>query len=772
MSRQNAASNASPISADTSYSVATEQDGEDVAVVVREVESQVEYRRYPLNTTMRLFRLRAGASAGATFSPDSSLLLIAGTDADGRWIKAIHLARDEEVFFARNVEFLGFSPDSGLLAYRHLATGPLPKFGNKVKLTVIDTTDWTSVFETRTSPSEFGVIARGVAFSADSRLIAVPEENGIGVWALSSGKKQGEYVLEDDALSDFLFRPGTTKLTMTTRRSLLHWDVTNNEVERSNQYTDFFGNLSYSADGRLLALGGAENRIRLFDVDADIEAGSLVVPNDEDWLTVTPEGRFDARWLEDVEEVHWVLSDEPDRTHPIELFMREYYEPQLLARLVDREPLAEVPALHTRNRALPSVRFTKVTAAGKGKLRVSVEVIEGVSEIQADSKGQALRSGGAALRLFRDKRLVGYAPDDLGELDFDDQGVARHTFTIDVPTKSSGEVELSAYAMNASNIKGPTARTQHALAGASGGAKRRLYIVAMGVDANEQSAFALKHTVNDARMISEQLVASAKGGEFDEVIPVTLTSPVDGPSQATKQNLQAVLAVLAGRGSASAIRALPGGSKLRRAAPDDLVVITYSGHGYTDPHGEFYLLPSDLGTGQWTSLVDLLPRAVSSDELSTWLADVDAEITMVVDACFSAAAIDTPGFKAGPMGSRGLGQLAYDKGMRVLTGAQSDQVAIESSQLSHGLLTYALMQHGVVERGADYSPRDGRIVMREWLQYPLRRVPELHEELESRSDGEDNSKGLRLAGRWRAQQPVVFNFSRSPDGPVLLGASR
>src|SRR3989440_4366623 len=50
----------------------------------------------------------------------------------------------------------------------------------------------------------------------------------------------------------------------------------------------------------------------------------------------------------------------------------------------------------------------------------------------------------------------------------------------------------------------------------------------------------------------------------------------------------------------------------------------------------------------------------------------------VVDACHSSASVQGEGFKPGPMGSRGLGQLSYDKGMRILTSTQSDDVALET----------------------------------------------------------------------------------------------
>ena len=41
-------------------------------------------------------------------------------------------------------------------------------------------------------------------------------------------------------------------------------------------------------------------------------------------------------------------------------------------------------------------------------------------------------------------------------------------------------------------------------------------------------------------------------------------------------------------------------------------------------------------------------------------------MVMIIDACHSAGSVEHEGFKPGPMGSRGLGQLAYNKRMRIL----------------------------------------------------------------------------------------------------------
>src|SRR5215472_10344189 len=69
-------------------------------------------------------------------------------------------------------------------------------------------------------------------------------------------------------------------------------------------------------------------------------------------------------------------------------------------------------------------------------------------------------------------------------------------------------------------------------------------------------------------------------------------------------------------------------------------------------------------------------------------------MSFVLDSCFSAQSVEANDFKPGPMGSRGLGQLAYDKRIRILAASQSDEVAHEYDYLQHGLLTYVLTHEG------------------------------------------------------------------------------
>ena len=81
------------------------------------------------------------------------------------------------------------------------------------------------------------------------------------------------------------------------------------------------------------------------------------------------------------------------------------------------------------------------------------------------------------------------------------------------------------------------------------------------------------------------------------------------------------------------------------------------------------------------------------------------------------------------MNSKGLAQLAYEKGMYILTASQSYQAAQEASQLGHGFLTYSLVEEGLKTRKADSPPFDGQIDEREWLDFATNRVPQLQQEL-------------------------------------------
>lgn len=86
------------------------------------------------------------------------------------------------------------------------------------------------------------------------------------------------------------------------------------------------------------------------------------------------------------------------------------------------------------------------------------------------------------------------------------------------------------------------------------------------------------------------------------------------------------------------------------------------------------------------------------------------------------------------MNSKGLGQLAFEKGIYVVGASQGYQAALENSRLGHGLLTYALIIEGLENMSADYRPPDKNIYAEELLGFVRTRVPQLQVDAFRRRD--------------------------------------
>jgi WD40 repeat protein len=546
--------------------------------------------------------------------------------------------------------------------------------------------------------------------------------------------------------------------------------------------------VSFSPDGAHVLTGSTDGTGALWNLGAASDRADLVARlisrPDGTWAVVTPAGRFDTNDLERVEGLHWVMPDDPLRALPIEVFMRDYYEPRLLPRLLASEEFPEVRDLTSLNRVQPGVEITAVRPeAGDSTVSVEVAVTSRTRVFERDGVEAIVESGIWDLHLFRDGQLVALEP---GRLRPDaDDSTAHVTFAgVKLPRREGEErTELSAYAFNADRVKSETDRQSIVLPRDLAPRRGRAYLITLGVNAFSDSTWNLAYAADDAWLLGRALESRLTGSDhFDEVVWIPLVSDHfrDRSTDARKQTVRAVLRLLAGEevGEDGALRGIPGIDRVREATPEDLVLLSVSSHGYTDRAGVFYIFPQDIGPAANSAAEqrgavapELLDHAISSDELSTWFLGVDAgDMIMIVDACHSAAAVEgSGGFKPGPMGSRGLGQLAYNKGMRVLAASQAADVALESPQLRQGLLTYALVQEGLEAGLADRVPADGRITLTEWLEYGVDRVPGLWDEVVTgtfQGRGVTPSEGAEDP---LFQQPSLFDFTRRAEDITLGG---
>jgi uncharacterized caspase-like protein len=529
--------------------------------------------------------------------------------------------------------------------------------------------------------------------------------------------------------------------------------------------------------------------LKLWDGPSGDLLATLYRAADSTWITVDGRGRFDTSGRADSDRIAWRTPDDAHRALPPQIFMRNFYQPGLLKQYIECDArrqakpdscakvLPALPDLSSLNRVQPDVRIVDAKGgAGRDDAIVRVRVAAAVDPSEPNGK---TRTDAYDLRLFRDGQLVGQWPDAAdGSEDLEgwrgrthltsgaEAHPVAHDFRVPLPAgKSHESVLFTAYAFNEDRVKSATASLEYRVPNDIAPREPRAYVVTIGVNSYDAVARQLRFAVRDAEAMSE--VLSRLDGY--RIVRVSLTS--DGRDRthwrATKANIKAALARLAGLPAAGSLAEVQGADQLVRATPDDLVIVTFSGRGYTAEDGAFYLLPSDSGTDLGIEPRGLI-KLISSEELGDWLRPIDAsQIAMIIDAGHSAGSVAQPGFKPGPLGDRGLGQLAYDKGMLILAASQATEVGLESEDLEQGLLTYALV-HDAWARGLDGRcaadlNRDGGVTLAEWLRYGERHMPAVLEAIRT------GAKKPGYAGRSSVEQPLLehretpalFDFERA-----------
>jgi WD40 repeat protein len=626
-----------------------------------------------------------------------------------------------------------------------------------------------------------------IAFSPDNKFLFTGSlKNEILMWRLSDGKLLRRLSGSNGGITDTAITPDGKILVSTAGDSSLRfWELPTGKLLISVFL------LNSSALARELRRG----------IATVVDERVATCNSPLDWVAVTPDGRFDSNNLEQTRSLHWLKSDAALRPLPLEIFTRDYYEPGLLEKVLNGTPLKPLRSLANLDTNIPLIEITNVDetkhssssdpdASDHGP---SVAVTVTVQDVRSGSQqtgGQ--NSGSYDLRLFRDGQLVGEWPaasaNQLEEsslpadaalqnwrnthaLKVDSSGKAVITFdNVRLPQrKGVASVQFTAYAFNSDRVKSltttpfiytlPPPKAPRPL--------RRAYLVTMGVNANQSHNLALELAVSSAER-SRAVLKNKLNVDYQDVVEIPLYSDFAPDSNevridtARKADLHAVLDLLAGRTVDATIRKeVDPKGQLRAATPDDAVILYVASHGYADPEGTFYLLPSDTGAN-WGITEDVLTRchsqpdesavckhandllshSVSSTELGAWWNGVDGgEMVMILDSCHSGA-VSGKEFRPGPLGDPGFGQSSYDKGMQILSASQPAQTAKGEWVTGKGGGTILV---DALETVAQQKPNDP---LTQWLHDIEVQLPATAKELYPELKEED------------AQIPVLLDFSR------------
>ena len=626
--------------------------------------------------------------------------------------------------------------------------------------------------------NEVGIVP-AIGFSFDGAHAAMTgfekKSPAIFVYETASGRKVKTLELpekdQSEAVAALTLSKNARILAVAHLTNIDVFDVSTARTIQTLPHQGRINSLTFSPDDKFLVALGENNEKYIWDAATGEKLATLInlsgslSSENNDWLVVTPDGLFDGSpsgW----NQILWQFRGNTFDVTPGETFFNEFYYPGLLGEIMSgRKPTAPRNIAQI-DRRQPQINLTAKTGPiSERQLTVKIQVTEKPAD-----KNNSTGSGAKDVRLFRNGSLVKIWRGDV----LNAQSSATLETTIPVV---AGENRLTAYAFNRDNVKSQDASLT--LVG-NENLKREgtAFVLAIGINVYANTQYNLKYALADAQSFAEEFRRQQeKLSRYQriEVIPLT-------DQDATKTNIELALKLLAGATGELPNNAPAVLKQITPAQPEDSVVIFYAGHG-TAQGQRFYLLPHDLGyEGDRTALdaahlQTILTHSISDTDLELAVENLDvSNVVLVIDACNSGQALEAAEKRRGPMNSKGLAQLAYEKGMYILTAAQGYQAALESAQLGHGYLTYALVEEGLKTAKADSSPRDNVVSVREWLDFATERVPQLQEErikardlrVQSGSPSAGTVKNSSDDGIIDVQRPRAFYRREIEPEPLIV----
>lgn len=693
----------------------------------------------------------------------------------------VHAVPDSQTFF-----FVDFSPNGSYMATAH-------RQGNKepIRIWHTDPLQMVNQYDGFEELLDIDVMLPNLMWTdfhpTKKLLLAGGRDQTIRLWDFEQGNEVWRYQDQDTAYR-VEFAPNGLWFVVAHKNDgdVYIFDTeTHSQLARLKRDGTQILCLDIPSDSSYLITCSRNNLIQFWDPNTGNELARIAMLRNGNWLVIDPNtGRFDTNDMDLIRGLHWVFPDNPFRVLPIEIFMRDFFTPGLLHFILTRQELPQITSLENLNRVQPIVEITSVEEGPRpNEVFIDVKVSSNHGGFLRNGQQITMTTDAYDLRLFRDGQLVGQYPESDNTLqlinairteeqlqnwrEFSKVKKEIVQFQVRLPTQESHQrFRFSAYAFNEDRVKSQTVYTDYITTSPLEPREHRAYVVTIGVGDKQASKlnevfkplyFTGESALRMQKVLPDMLVDS---GEFkeDEIVTISLISNLldDEGSyiRPTKSNIETVFALLAGQQVGSGrLSEFPDQllKQIRRVEPNDSVYIFFSSHGYTDPQANFYLIPYDSGMlpiqegkpldEQITP--EYLARTISSYELANWLQPMDAgHLVMIIDACRSAA-FKGEGFKPGPMGDPGLGQLSYDKGMQVLTATQGENDAIGSGASQLSLLTRALVE--AMEQNNTLT--EGRFNEKAWFQDAVVRVPRLYAELVP----EDEQTII--------QQPVLFDFT-------------
>jgi len=435
----------------------------------------------------------------------------------------------------------------------------------------------------------------------------------------------------------------------------------------------------------------------------DLASGKLIAriilfQNSNDWILITPDGRFDGS-DGGLNQLYYVKGRD---IIPLEQLYEGFYTPGLTIQV-----LAGVPAENKHDIATisspPTVELTFAPSKNAKELLLDGQILEvNVDEKTIQVIAEATCSEGVVteIRLFHNGKLVGNTKRNL-TVENESSKNDKKVFDIEL---MEGENHLKAVAINSQRTESKpdeivfTYKPKASQVTPANENQITLHMIVIGINKYKNPKYNLNYAIADASAFKETFERGISY-IFTKSNIVFLTD-----EKATKEGISAEL------------------DKVKATAQaKDIFVFYYAGHGVLNDKKDFFLVPHDV-TQLYGNDDALAQKGLSANQLQQYSKDIKAQKQLfILDACQSAGALDQVMASRGVAEEKAIAQLARATGTHWLTASGSEQFASEFSQLGHGTFTYVLLE--ALSGKADTG--DKKITVNEIDAYLQEQVPEV-----------------------------------------------
>jgi WD40 repeat protein len=455
-----------------------------------------------------------------------------------------------------------------------------------------------------------------------------------------------------------------------------------------------------SPDGRYLVAALNDQTLRFWRLDRPEPLLTLFVAGNE-WIAWTAQGYYAAspggeRFM------GWQVNnglDELGTFHAASQFRKTYYRPDVITLLLPKGSLTDALEAadnkKTKATAVEEVLPPKVqiTAPASGNTRAT----EATLEVKVDAQGVSGHKI-EVMQLLLDGRP--YRGLD-GKLDTPSDKVSK-AWTVELKGLPAGSHRLEVVARTEVSLavsREVTIDYQPAAAPPAS-ADPCLHVLAIGINEYAEADLRLSYCAKDAQELAALLESKSlfKVGTKQLILN----------QEATREKILAALDDLQ-----------------KRMRPQDVAVVSYSGHGGNDK-GKFFLVPVEFDSKK------VKDTALWGEQFKEKLEKTPGRVILLLDACHSGAiggvaARAALGANDAGRAVRQADRLARDladesSGVVVMCAAMHNQLAQEKPTLKHGVFTKALIE-GLTGK-ADYN-QDGKIHLTELDLWVDQRVAEL-----------------------------------------------